>query len=68
MSEPNDRQYQVEEGKEDGTYLVLIAETGRTILVCRDRGSAEQYAVMLNEAFDRGHRAGRREARRGLGR
>ena len=62
-----DRQCEVQVGTEDGTFLVVIAESGRTVLVCRDRTSADRYAVMLNEAFDRGHRAGRRDARRAMG-
>ncbi len=35
--------------------------SGRTLLVCRDRGSAAEYAVLLNEAYRRGFRAGYRQ-------
>jgi hypothetical protein len=36
---------------------------GRTVLACRDEGSAQEYATLLNEAYRRGYRAGYRQAR-----
>lgn len=63
MNDEETRPYIVEDGTEPGTFHVVIAETGRTLLVCRDRGSAEQYAVLLCEAYARGERAGRRGRR-----
>ena len=40
-------------------------DNGRVVMVCNDEGSAVQYAVLLNEAFDVGFKAGYRAARRG---
>ena len=40
-------------------------DNGRVVMVCTDEGSAVQYAVLLNEAFDVGFKAGYRAARRG---
>ena len=36
-------------------------------VVCRDEGSARQYAVMLNEAWRLGYKAGFREGRQAPG-
>ena len=38
-------------------------ESGRVIVVCRDERSATDYAVLLNEAYQRGHKAGYRHAK-----
>jgi hypothetical protein len=35
---------------------------GRTVMVCRDEGSAAEYAVLLNEAYQRGYKAGYSQA------
>ena len=40
-------------------------DNGRVVMVCNDEGSAVQYAVLLNEAFGIGFKAGYRAARRG---
>lgn len=40
-------------------------DNGRVVMVCTDEGSAVQYAVLLNEAFDLGFKVGYRAARRG---
>jgi len=61
MADEETPPYVVEEGTEPGTFHVVIAETGRILLVCRDRGSAEQYSLLLCEAYARGERAGRRK-------
>ena len=42
----------------------VVDESGRIILTCGDAGSAEQYVVLLNEAYRRGHKAGYRQAKR----
>jgi hypothetical protein len=41
----------------------VVDENDRTILTCRDQVSAEQYVVLLWEAYQRGYRRGRRDAR-----
>jgi hypothetical protein len=66
MQEPDTSEspyYRVEQ--EGDSYSVQDAK-GRTILSCRDQGSASHYAVLLNEAFAQGVRAAAR-ARRGAG-
>jgi hypothetical protein len=47
---------------EDGRFRVLDWE-GNTILVCGDAASAEQYAVLMSQAFRRGFNAGHRKSR-----
>jgi len=46
----------------DGHFQVLDG-AGRLVMVCQDENSAAQYVVLLNEAYHRGHKAGRRQAR-----
>jgi hypothetical protein len=41
-------------------------ETGRVIMVCGDESSATNYAVLVNEAYQRGVRVGYRRARESL--
>ena len=48
---------------EDGRFSVVDWE-GNVILVCGDSPSAEQYAVLMNQAFRRGFKAGFRKGRR----
>ena len=48
---------------EQGRFRV-VDESGRIILECGDRASAEQYAALLNEAYRRGFKAGYRAAKR----
>ena len=40
-------------------------DLGGVILSCGDRGSAEHYAALLNQAFRNGYRNGFRDAKRG---
>ncbi len=47
--------------QDDGKYRV-VDWTDRTILTCGNSASAEQYAVLLNQAFDRGYKEGYRAA------
>lgn len=42
----------------------VVDESGRTVLSLGDRTNAEQYAAMLNQAFQRGFKAGFRAGRR----
>ncbi len=46
-----------------GDQYEVHRNTGRVILSCRDEGSAQHYAVLLNQAFDAGFKAGFRAAR-----
>ncbi len=46
-----------------GRFSVVDWE-GNVILVCGDAPSAEQYAVVMNQAFRRGFKAGFRKARK----
>ncbi len=42
----------------------VVDGSGRVLMVCRDAPSAENYAVLLNDAFRQGHKAGYRDAKR----
>jgi len=57
-----DPPYQVQQTEDQ--YQVLD-ESGRLVLNSRDRANAEQYAALLNQAFQRGFKAGFRAAKRG---
>lgn len=46
----------------EGRFQVVDA-SGRVVVVCRDQVSAVDYAVLLNEAYRRGYKAGYRQAR-----
>ena len=61
--EPDDEQieYRV---KQDEKKFQINNSSGRTILVFRDLGSAEQYASLLNQAFLAGYKSGYREGRK----
>ena len=48
---------------ENGSFRVLD-EADRVIMVCRDEGSANEYAVVLNNAYRKGFKAGYREGKR----
>ena len=54
--------YQPQSG--EGRFQVMD-ESGKVVLNCGDRMSAEQYAALLNQAFQRGYKAGYRAAKRG---
>ena len=53
-------------------YVVVEAEdrfrvetpTGYCVMECRDRGSADHYVVLLNQAFEAGYKQGFRAAKR----
>jgi hypothetical protein len=57
---------------DDGPYEVRPAHdrfevrdaSNRVVMVSRDEASASQYAVLLNEAFRRGYKAGYQAARK----
>ncbi len=62
-------------GEDRNPYPVAAGEgghavcsgSGRVIVVCRDEGSARQYAVMLHEAWRLGYKAGFRKGRQASG-
>jgi hypothetical protein len=47
----------------DGKFDVLNS-SGAVVLVCHDEASATNYAVLLSEAFQRGYKAGYRDAKK----
>lgn len=58
----DDEQEAYEVVQEDAGFRVRD-ETGMSIMTCRDRGSAEHYASLLNRAYRKGYKAGYRAAR-----
>jgi hypothetical protein len=40
----------------------VLDDSGRVVMKCRDERSATDYAVLLNEAYRRGYKAGWRGA------
>jgi hypothetical protein len=46
-------------------HFKLLDEQGNVIIVCADRGNADQYADLLNRSYQRGFKAGFRKARKG---
>jgi len=42
----------------------VVDESGRVMLECGSLVSAEQYAALLNQAYQRGYKAGYRAAKR----
>ena len=61
MSESEEQPYGVDQ--QDGRFRVLD-ESGRVIMVCGDDSSAIHYAVLLNEAYRRGYKAGYRTGKK----
>jgi hypothetical protein len=49
------------EGEKD--RFSVMDDGNRVIVVCRDKGSADQYASVLNEAFKKGFKAGFRKGK-----
>ncbi len=41
----------------------VVNDEDRTVCVCRGRPNAEHYATLMNEAYARGYRRGRRDSR-----
>ena len=48
---------------EQNARFEICAASGRTILVCKDEGSASPYASLLNEAHRAGYKLGYRDGR-----
>jgi hypothetical protein len=55
MPDADESVYRVEPTQE---RFSVLDESNRVIVVCRDKGSAEQYATLLNAAFRKGFKAG----------
>lgn len=47
------------------SHFQVVDESGRVALSSGDRANAEQYAALLNQAYQRGYKAGFRAAKRG---
>ncbi|MGH8023259.1 MAG: hypothetical protein ACRED1_06745 [Limisphaerales bacterium] len=54
--------YRVQPGDD---HFQVVDPAGRVMLDCGNRESAEQYALLLNQAFQRGFKAGFRAGKRG---
>jgi hypothetical protein len=62
MIDPDEQQpYRAEP---DGARFKVMDWEDATILTCGDAPSADQYAVLLNQAYRRGFKAGFRKARK----
>lgn len=46
------------------SHIRVVDESGRVVLNCASLANAEQYVALLNQAFERGYKAGYRAARR----
>jgi hypothetical protein len=42
----------------DGGRFCVIDEQGHVVIVCGDAANADQYAVLMNQAYHRGFKAG----------
>ena len=60
MPDPETRPYRVD--AEGDLYGVFDAE-GNVVCTCGDPLNAQQYAALLNQAFERGYKAGYRAAK-----
>jgi hypothetical protein len=47
----------------DGESFCVMDQQGRVVMVCGDAGNADQYAVLMNQAYQRGFKAGVHKAR-----
>lgn len=60
MPDSETRPYTV--GENDGFHAVLDA-AGEVVCTCGDAMNAHQYAVLLNQAYERGYKTGYRKAK-----
>jgi len=61
MNDPDEQApYLIE--PENGVFKVVDGE-GKIVISCADAANAEQYAVLLNQSYRRGFKAGVRKAR-----
>ncbi len=56
----NETAYRVHHG---GDKYKITNEFDRVILECRDQGSAQHYATLLNQAYELGYKKGVKETR-----
>ena len=61
MTEDADKPYQA---KTASGRAQVLDESGRVVLTCGDAASAADYVVLLNEAYQRGYKAGYRDAKK----
>jgi hypothetical protein len=61
MKNPQAPLYHVNE--RDGNFEV-VSDSGKVVLTCRDEASATNYVILLTEAYQRGYKAGYREAKK----
>jgi hypothetical protein len=45
----------------EGERFCVVDREGRVVIVCGDAGNAEQYAVLMNQAYQRGFKDGVRK-------
>ncbi|MEO6739224.1 MAG: hypothetical protein ABIP20_03170 [Chthoniobacteraceae bacterium] len=65
MIDPDEQEpYRVERVEPDGVSFKVVDWEENVALHCSDKPSAEQYTVLLNQAFRRGYKVGFRKARR----
>lgn len=60
MLEKDETIYQVVQ--EEGKFLVLN-DAGQVVMTCQDEGSAAHYAVLLDQSYRKGFKAGYRAGR-----
>ncbi|HZR20358.1 MAG TPA: hypothetical protein VFE51_23950 [Verrucomicrobiae bacterium] len=60
MQDPDEPPFRVE--PTDGRYHIVDPD-GCVLVVCGDAANADQYAVLMNQAYARGFKAGLRKAR-----
>ena len=63
VEDPEESPYKVEP---EGERFRVFDFEGRTVMVCGDAANADQYAVLMNQAFQRGFKAGVRKQREGI--
>jgi hypothetical protein len=49
---------------QQGNQFAVLDGSGKIIMVCRDEGSANEYAALLNQAYRQGYKTGHRDAKR----
>ena len=61
MPEETEKQFDV---RQQSRRFEVIDSSAKVIMACQDEGSATHYAVLLNEAYQQGYKAGYRDGRR----
>jgi len=61
MDDADDKMYRTETVAD---CFQVMDESDRVVLVCRDKGSADEYVVLLNNAYRKGFKVGYREGKR----